>query len=164
MARTALNSGDIAALRTFVQSDGATAAWRAAGDDGSIAAYLNTASTTDAWRVAVQPQEIDEATNWANFDNITQDGKRDSFGYMLRYARDFSRNKVRKWIADVWGDNADAASILQAGIEKASLAQNALGGTSRTTGTAGNAVTGLDRNYVGQVQGNEVALMRGAGW
>lgn len=163
MARTTLNSTDIATLRALVENDANTLAFRQAGDDGSIAAYLNTddPTPTKAWDVAANPQTIDEATPWVNFDNITQQGKRDSYLHaFFRYSRDFSRSAVRKWITDVWGTAADAQAILTAGVVNASRAQAAIGGTVRTTAT----IAALDRNYVGKVQPNDVAAMRGAGW
>jgi hypothetical protein len=70
-------------------------------------------------------------------------------------SRDFNRNKVRKWITDIWG-NATAASnaeaILLAGTEKASRAEVVFGGATKTTGT----VAALDRAWIGDVQITDV--------
>lgn len=167
MARTTLvEPDDIDTLRALVLGAGATQAWRDGGDDGSILVWLNGASNTDAWRVSVQPQDTDEATPWDRFDNVvTVQARRDA--YLHRFfavARDFSKNAVRKWIADAWGNTAEAQAILQAGIEKATRAQNAVGGTSRTTGSGGTAVTALDRTFIGTVTMEHVIKMRGAGW
>lgn len=74
--------------------------------------------------------------------------------------RDFSRNKTRKWITDIWGNataGSSAEAIMQAATENATVAQVALGGTTKTTGT----VTALDRAYAGQVSQEDAQRILG---
>jgi hypothetical protein len=158
MAQTALTPAMVATLKTFVAAsvDAAIVDARTRGDTFALAPLLNlpAAGPVKAW-ATVLPQVIDEATPWVNFDNITQAGKRDSYLIaFFRYPRDFATAAVRKWVTDVWGNatsGSDAEKILLAGQENATVAQNAIGGTVRTT----NSVSGLDRNYVGQVSQDE---------
>lgn len=157
---TKLNATQITALRTAVAAEPTLAAARQNGNDYEIAAWLNAASATDAWRVAVDPADSDEAADWTKFDNITQQGKRESFGFFLARTRDFSKNKVRKWITDVWGDSAEAKAILQAGVEKATRAQAVVGGTVRVTGSGGNAVSALDRDFIGTISPDNASQLR----
>ena len=110
-----------------------------------------------AWRTNVQPNEADDAPDYSVFDGFTQ-GKRDSWGFFLRAQRDYTRQKTRKWVTDVWGAAAagsNAEAILLAGTENATVAEVAIGGTDRTTGS----VTALQRNYIGGVSLSEVAGM-----
>jgi hypothetical protein len=153
MARSTLNGNDIAALHAFVvaSTDPAIVDARTRGATIELAALLNAAATPAvlAWRIDVQPSEADDAPNYANFDTIVA-GKRESWGFFLNFPRDFSRNKVRKWITDVWGNataGSDAEAILLAGTANATVAQNVIGGTVKTTGT----VSATDLTYVGSV-------------
>ena len=110
-----------------------------------------------AWRTNVPAAEADDAPNYANFDSILP-GKRESWGFFLRYPRDFTRNKTRKWVTDIWGNataGSDAEAILQAGTENARLCEVVIGGSTKTTGT----VSALDRTYIGIVTIDDVAEM-----
>jgi hypothetical protein len=129
-------------------------------DYGAIAAALNADASpvVKAWLPVATPDVVDEACNWTAFDAITA-GKRDSWlgAFMVRN-RDFTRAKVRNWVTDVWGNataGSNAEAILLAVQENASRAENALGGATRTTGT----VSGLARNFVGDVSLSEVSSM-----
>jgi hypothetical protein len=154
MATNTLSETQIATLKAFVaaSADAEIVDARLRGDTIKLAGLLNldAAGPVKAWWTP-DPQVIDEATPWANFDNITQAGKRDSYLHaFFRYPRDFSKGAVRKWVTDVWGNataGSDAATILLAGQENASVAENVIGGTVRTT----NSVSGLDRSFVGNV-------------
>jgi hypothetical protein len=148
-----LTAAQIATLKGYVQGsvDAQIVDARTRGDTFLLAQLLNkTASpAVSAWRTSVQPQESDAAPSYSAFDSIVA-GKRDSWGFFLRYARDFSKNKVRTWITDVWGSataGSNAEAILQTGTENASVAENAIGGANKSTGT----VAALDRGFVGQV-------------
>lgn len=94
-----------------------------------------------AWRTSVPPEVSDEATPWANFDTITQAGKRDSWLHaFMRYPRDYSKGSIRKWITDVWGNataSSNAATILaDAGLRNITRAESILGGAATaSTGT-----------------------------
>lgn len=118
-------------------------------DYAGIADALNANANpvTLAWRTAVPPTDSDDAPSYTSFDTIAA-GKRDSWGFFLAFPRDFTRNKVRTWVTDVWGNataGSNAEAILQAGTVKATRAEVALGGNTRTTGT----VSALSRNWEG---------------
>jgi hypothetical protein len=74
----------------------------------------------------------------------------------LSRPRDFTRNKVRGWVTDVWGAvtaNSASEGVLKAGIETALRGEEYLGGTVRVEGT----VSALDRAYVGTVSVDDVS-------
>lgn len=141
-------------LLTAVKADtGASkaASFRTAGDVPGLMGYLNAAAAGPvlAWRTQVQPQDSDEAATYTTYDTLAA-GKRDSWVIFLKFTRNFSRNKVRSWITDVWGGatgGSVAEAILQAGTESATWAQNAIGGTDKGTGT----VTAKDRTYTSTI-------------
>ena len=112
----------------------------AIGDAVTITNWVNQAAspTIKAWRESVPIVEIDEAADYTVFDAVPA-GKRDSWGFFLRFSRDFTRNKVRKWVTDIWGNataGSSAESILLAAVENMTNGQQILGaGTVATTGT-----------------------------
>jgi hypothetical protein len=118
-------------------------------DYNGLANDLNSLSAQRAWLTAAPVDAIDDAPSYTDFDGLTA-GKRDSWALFLRTARDFTRNKVRAWVTDVWGSataNSNAEKILLAGTTFATAAQVVIGGTTRTTGT----VSALDRTWADQV-------------
>jgi hypothetical protein len=157
MATTQLSTAQVATLKAFVAAsvDASIVAARTAGATIALRDLLNAdaAGPVKAWNVSVGAQTLDEATPWTSFDTLDSaaaGGKKLSWLQVFRFNRDFSKAAMRKWVTDVWG-NATAASnaeaILQACLVNATVAQNAIGGTVRTTGT----VSGLDRDFVGSV-------------
>lgn len=154
---TQITNPQRAALLAAIKANPTAAAYRSAGDGYSLLAWCNAASAALAWRVNVQPQEADEAATYTVYDSLLA-GKRDSWALFLRYPRNFTRGKVRAWVTDVWGAAIAASSsesILQAGTEFATNAQNAMGGVSKTTGT----VIAIDRTYSDQVTDADVSWM-----
>jgi hypothetical protein len=156
-----LTPAQSATLKTYIlsQPDLSNKTSGTGTDYGEIARLLNLNATPDtlAWIESVSPQDSDDAPDYSTFDSIAA-GKRESWGFFLAFSRDFTRNKTRKWITDVWGNataGSNAEAILLAGTEKTSRAEVAIGGTSKTTGT----VTALDRGFVGDVTLNEIAAM-----
>ena len=110
-----------------------------------------------AWATRVSAQTLDDAPDYNSFDAIVP-GKRDSWGFLLRFDRDFNRNKTRTWVTDIWGAataNSNSEKILQAGLVNATQAEATIGGTTKTTGT----VSGIDRTYIGGVTVQEVNSM-----
>lgn len=149
-----LNTTQLTTLKTAIQTEPAVATDLANGNYQNIANYFNASAGSLAWRKNVSPQEADEAPNYSTFDSILA-GKRESWGFFLAFTRDFSRNKVRNWITDVWGNataGSNAESILQAGTENATRAEVLFGGNNKTTGT----VTALDRSWSGQITANDI--------
>jgi len=156
---TNLTNGQITTLKTWVVAsvDPVVVDLRTRGATFELAQFFNEKAlpAVSGWREIVAEADADEAPDYSTFDTLAA-GKRDSWGFFLARPRNFSKNKVRKWITDVWG-NATAGSnsevILQAGVENITVAQNIIGGTVRTTGT----VSALARNYVGLVTQDECA-------
>lgn len=156
-----MTPAQLATLKAYVLSVPALAAMTSGPgtDYGAIAAALSAPASpvTKAWLTQVTPDQMDDAPDYSTFDSIVA-GKRDSWGFLIARNRDFTRNKTRKWITDIWGNataGSNSESILQAGTENANVAEVAIGGNSKTTGT----VTALARNFIGSVSINDVADM-----
>lgn len=143
-----------AALKLAIQADATAGPLLAGGKVRQLAKWCNDRGTTLAWREFVAAGELDEASNWAIFAGMPQ-GSREAWMRIFALSRDFSRAKVRKWVVDVWGAGADADAILQAGTEKATNAQLALGGTSKTS----SGITALVRDFAGVVEELDVERM-----
>lgn len=146
-------------LKTYIlsQPDLAAIASGAATDYNSVANMLNAnaSPTVLAWLTAVPAADSDDAVDYSTYDSLVA-GKRDSWSLFLRRdVRDFTRNKVRKWITDVFGNataGSNAEAVLLAGTEKASRAEAHFGGATKTTGT----VSAIERVWIGDVTVQEV--------
>jgi hypothetical protein len=143
----------------LAETDVEFAALRSSGATGAMAEWLNVekAPAAKAWRSNVDPRDSDEVTPWANFDALTA-GKRDSYiGAFLKYSRDYSKNAVRKWITDIWGNasvGSDAATILAgAGQRNITRAEAVLGGSATT---ATNSVSALKLAWEGFLSNEDV--------
>ena len=145
-----LTPAQLTTLRAGVCADNTARPLMQAGNGPGLNAWLNTGTATKGWITAVPAQTADEAPNYTTYDSLTQ-GKRDSWARFLAVeSRNFAKNKVRNWVVDVWGSataGSNSESILLAGTEAVTNAQNILGGTVKVTGT----VTATDRNYDGVV-------------
>jgi len=120
----------------------------AIGDYEAVAKWLNNETNDLAWTDA-DIRSVDDAPDYSTFDALSA-GKRDSWARFLGFGRDFSRNKVRKWITDVWGNataGTNAEAILLAGTRNITRAEKIIGGNSATTGT----VTAIKPNWTGTV-------------
>jgi hypothetical protein len=142
-----LSNGQLATLCTACKGAAACNTPRIGGDVGQVTGWLNGARTptTLAWYTAAPQAAVRQAPTYTTYDSLTQ-GKRDSWVLFLADPQDMTKAKVRNWVADVWGSataSSNAEAVLLAGTFSATNAQNALGGTSRTTGT----VTALDLTY-----------------
>lgn len=154
-----LTTEQLATLKAAILADPQLAA-KASGpgtDINWLAIQMNKNDASNAlgW-ITNQPEaNSDDAPDYSTFDTI-QAGKRESWGFFLARPRDFTRNKVRKWVTDVWG-NATAGSnseaILLAATEKASRAEVLFGGNTKSTGT----VSALDRAWIGEISMQDVA-------
>jgi hypothetical protein len=146
----------VAALRASVNTT--VVAALQLGDAATLLNWCNQAASPaqKAWLEAVPSSDVDEACDWTQFD-VIQAGKRDSWGFFLSRNRDFSKNKIRKWVTDIWGNATSASvseSILQAGTVNMSNAEAVFGGADATTGT----VTAKKRTWVGPVGQEELGL------
>lgn len=157
-----LTQSQLAALKAAILADPALAALTSGPgtDYPAIAAAMNADASpvTLAWRTSVPAADSDDAPDYSTFDSLAA-GKRDSWAlFLAQPSRDYTRNKVRKWITDVWGNavaNSNSEAILKAGTENASRAEVVIGGNTKTTGT----VTALDRAWQGEVTIEDVNAM-----
>lgn len=154
-----LSNAQRANLLTAIRAAPAIDAPRVAGDTISLCAALNApaAGPVLAWNNSTPAQTSDEAANYTSYDSLAA-GKRDSWAVFLRNSRDFSKAKIRNWVVDVWGSavaSSVSEAILLAGTVSATWAQNALGGTVRTTGT----VSALDRGYIAQTDSDDCSWL-----
>lgn len=132
--------------------DAAVIAALAIRNDTEIARLYNLASNADAWQSAMSGRDLFEATDVTKFDAVNP-GKRDAWRLLLEFAPiNFSRQKMRKAVPDVWG-TTDAVAVLQACTRKATVAESVLGGNSATT----NTVTALKLNWEGSLSVDEVS-------
>lgn len=148
----ALSDAQFVTLRAAVCANSTAKPLFQAGNGPALNTWLNTATATLGWKAYVNKSTMDEAATYTTYDSLVA-GKRDSWVRLLDIGegyRDFTKNKIRNWIVDIWG-SATAGSIseaiLLAGTESITNAQVAIGGTVKTTGT----VTATDRSYQGIV-------------
>lgn len=162
MARSELLPSDLVTLKAYIiaQGDLSPLASGATTDYVALCDALNAPANpvVKAWKISAAPVDIDEASNWTSFDALSA-GKRDSWRFFLDRSRDFTRAKIRSWVADVWG-NATAGSaaekILEAGTRNATRAEaSGIGGTLKTTGT----VSALDLVWEGSVNISHINQM-----
>ncbi len=139
-----------AALRA--ETDQTVVAAMAIRNDVALTAWCNSASTVDAWNEAMGARELFEATDVTKFDGLTA-GKRDAWRLLLEFAPiDFTRQKMRKAVPDVWG-NTDSVAVLQDCKRKATRGEAYLGGNDATT----NTVTAKKLNYSGSISLDDVS-------
>ena len=97
-------------------------------------------------------RDLFEATDVTKFDAVNP-GKRDAWRLLLEFAPiNFSRQKMRKAVPDVWG-TTDAVAVLQACTRKATRGEVYLGGADATT----NTVTAKKLNYIGNISLDDVS-------
>jgi hypothetical protein len=143
----------------LAETDPALVALRSAGASGAMAEWYNldAAPVVKAWRVAVESQDLFEATPITQFDGLTA-GKRDAWNLMLANAPvDASRNKIRAAVTDIW-QAAQATTILTAMTENASRAEVLFGGSNATDG----GVTALRRDWTGELRNEDIILALGS--
>lgn len=147
---------DILKAAILAETDPTFVSYRNAGATGAMADWYNDpiSPAQKAWITNQPSMDSDDAPNYANFDAIAA-GKRDSWGFFLASPRNFTRNKVRKWVTDVWGNataGSDAEAILLAATRYAQRGEIVFGGAPKTTGT----VSALDLTYVGDISNNDI--------
>ena len=121
-------------------------------NDVGLAEWCNAASVVDVWQPVMSNRLLFEAGDVTKFDGLSA-GKRDSWKLLLEFAPiDFSRNKMRKAVTDIWG-NTDSVAVLQACTRKATNAENYLGGNSATE----NTVTALKLKWTGTLSHSEIS-------
>lgn len=151
----ALTTAQLQTLKAAIaaETDADFVAARTNGQTPLMTAFFNgeKSPAVSAWRSSVPPQDSDEATPWTNFDSIAQAGKRDSYVHaFMRYPRDYTKNAMRKWITDVWGNAAvgsNAEAILRgAGLRNITRAESILGGSNQAST---NTVSALKLTWEG---------------
>lgn len=154
-----LTAGQRATLCTACKGAAACNAARLADDSVTLLQWLNATRTpaTPAWHTSAPVLSIEEAPTYTTYDSFQQ-GKRDSWELFLRSPRDFTRAKVRNWVVDVWGaatGGSNAEAVLLAATYSATNVQNALGGTTRSTGT----VSALDLSFTGAASSTDATWL-----
>jgi len=132
-----------------------TTAINLASADTVSPSNTNANPVVKAWITDQPVENTDDAPDYSLFDGIVP-GKRESWGFFLRSNRDFSRNKVRKWVTDVWGNatsGSNAELVLQAATKSITFFELMFGGTDATTGT----VTAKKLNILGPVAMQDVS-------
>jgi hypothetical protein len=157
-----MTSEQLAALKAGIlaETNANFVEYRNNGQNGLMADWLNKPKTPNvkAWRSDVSPQELDEETPWVTFDTLT-DGKRESWGFIFNYARNFNNSWIRKWVTDVWG-SATASSTSETifnniGVRNITRVEAILGGSATAnTGT----VTALKLSWEGPVSDVDIGL------
>lgn len=141
----------------LAETDPVAAGYRDAGNHDQLAIWLNADSTTDAWRTVARASDLRRAMTISKFDSLSA-GKRDAWRLLLEFAPvDFTVQKDRRGVIDIWGDADGAAILTEAGLEKASRAEVYFGGTTVVQGTAPNAVSALKRNWTGDLSTPDVS-------
>lgn len=142
-----LSPSQLATVCTACKAAAACNTPRIGGDTGLVMGWLNGARVpvTLAWYPAAPIAAVRQAPTYTTYDSLIA-GKRDSWVLFLADLQDFNKAKTRNWVVDIWGAAtaaSNAEAVLLAGTFSAANIQNALGGTSKTTGT----VTALDLTY-----------------
>ena len=157
----ALTNAQLTTLKAAIlaETNATFVGYRNNGQTTLMADWLNKdkSPAVNCWRTSVPPEDSDEATPWPSFDNLA-DGKRESWLLaFMRYPRNYTRIKVRKWITDTWG-NATAGSnaetiLTDAGLRKITRAEAILGGSEiATTGT----VSALSLEWEGPILDTDI--------
>jgi hypothetical protein len=121
-------------------------------DDVGLANWCNAPTLTDAWNPAMADQALFEAINITKWDALSE-GKRSTWGLMFDFSPiDFSRQKMRKAVEDVWG-TADSVAVLQNCTRKATQAEVYEGGTVVTQ----NTVSATKLNWSGMLSTDEIS-------
>lgn len=146
-----LDSDQLVTLKAHIvaNTDPAVMAAFAIRNDIELARLYNLPSATIAWRKAATRQDIFEAMDLTLYDSVVP-GKRDAWRMLMDNAPiDFGRNQMRKAVTDVWSQQtANQRDALLTGLtEFATVAEVALGGSVKTTGT----VAATDRNWKGML-------------
>jgi hypothetical protein len=146
-----LTQAQKATLKAYIQADPVLGPKAIALDYDAIANALNAQAPgpVKAWLTSVTPEMMDDAPDYTAFDAISA-GKRDSWAFLIARNRDFTRNKTRKWITDIWGNataGSNAEAILLTGTVNCTLAESVIGGPTKTT----NNVSAIDRGFIGTI-------------
>lgn len=147
-----LSSTDLATLKAAILADPVLAALPSGTASAiTIAKAFNAdvAPVEKAWRSQMPAQDLDEASDITAFDGLSA-GKRDAWMLFLAYApRDFTRNKVRKVVTDIWGAsnaaNTVAFAIYSAATRNITRAEKLFGGSATATEGSGAGVVTAKR-------------------
>jgi hypothetical protein len=121
-------------------------------DDVSLANWCNLPTSTVAWTPAMADQALFEAINITKWDALSE-GKRSTWGLMFDFSPiDFSRQKMRKAVEDVWGA-ADSVAGLQNCTRNATQAEVYEGGIVVTQ----NTVSATKLNWSGTLSTDEIS-------
>ncbi len=121
-------------------------------DDVGLANWCNSPTLTDAWNPAMTDQQLFEAINVTKWDALSE-GKRSTWGLLFTFSPiNFSRQKMRKAVEDVWG-TTDSVAVLQNCTRKATQAEVYEGGIV----VAQNTVSATKLNWSGTLSTDEIS-------
>lgn len=137
--------------------------YRTAGATGLMADWYNAPQSPaeTAWMSSADRRTIDGAPSYAAFDSVVA-GKRDAWRMFVDGApRDFTVNKARKLVTDVWGasnaSNTESFAILTACTRSITRAEKLLGGTNTATeGSGTGTVTAKRLSWEGSITSDDV--------
>ena len=161
----ALSQSQRALLRTAIQANGTANAMYAAGQTGALTDWLNTKQSpvVKAWRTTYSGDELYVAHKPVEYIARSA-GERQAFDLMVNRRIDPTRVAIRKRIEDIFSgasNSTSRAAILNDMLENASRAEVAIGGATQVTAT--DAISGLKRDFVGNVTIDDVrAIVSGA--
>jgi hypothetical protein len=122
-------------------------------NDVLLAELYNATTSADAWISSMASADLFDAMDVTKFDALTA-GKRDAWRLMLDFAPiDMTKVKTRKGVQDVWGDT-NSVAVLEACRRKATVAEVALGGETKTT----NTVSALKLDWEGTLTYTDVGI------
>jgi hypothetical protein len=127
-------------------------------DDVFLTNWLNgNATATNTWRKDVTSRDLFEAMDVTKFDALTA-GKRDAWRLMLDFQPiDFSRQKNRRAVTDVWGAT-DGAPILTDCTRRTSRVEIYLTPDIAANQTTTAGVTGLTLSWYGPITLTELSM------
>lgn len=161
----ALTQAQRALVRTAIQADGAANALYTSGQTGALMDWCNAKQTptVKAWRTAYSGDELYVAHKPVEYIARSA-GERQAFDLMVNRRIDPTKVAIRKGIEDIFSgasNSTSRAAILNDMQEKATRAEVAIGGPTATT--AVDAISGLNRNFVGSITIDDVrAIVSGA--
>lgn len=157
----ALTAQQLATLRAAALANPTAAAIIAAGNTFDMQAWLNGKETpaVKAWRTSYPGDEMYAAHKPVEYIARSA-AERSAFDLMVARTVAPTKVAIRKGVEDIFSGGANATSrpaILNDMLENATRAEVAIGGA--TQATAIDAITGLARDWTGQVSTDEARFV-----
>jgi hypothetical protein len=154
-----LTTNQLKTLRIAVAANATANGYMTAGDIPSLWQWLNADASpvVPAWKISYPPDSLYKAHKPVEYIARSA-AERSAFDLMCRFTVDPSINRIRTGIEDIFSGVQNSTSrpaILNDMLENTSNAENALGGNTVTT--AVDSISGLKRNWVGDVTMDEAS-------